>query len=78
MFITSTTVAAAAEYAYLINKIAFLQNCIFTMCCKYTLTITKPCLNEKSDHSASSAFFIGQRMRQEKKYNPFLPGENDY
>ena len=37
MFTACATMAAAAKNPYLVNKIAFLQNLIFTMSCKYTL-----------------------------------------
>ena len=36
---TRATVTAAAENADLVNKITFFQFVIFTMSCKYTLTI---------------------------------------
>ena len=45
---TGATMAAAAENTDLINKITFLQNCIFRVCCKYTLTIFKALLNERT------------------------------
>ena len=54
---TRTTMAAAAEYADLVNKITFLQNCIFRMCCKYTLTIFKARLNEMAVASWATILF---------------------
>ncbi|MFZ1328951.1 MAG: hypothetical protein WAW27_07985, partial [Chitinophagaceae bacterium] len=60
MFVSGATVAAATKDANLINKIAILQNCIFTMCCKYTLTILKLPLNEIPADTAHLPFFICQ------------------
>jgi hypothetical protein len=46
MFASCTTMATAAKNANLIYKIALLQFLIFTVRCKYTLTIINLSLNE--------------------------------
>jgi hypothetical protein len=54
MLAACAAMATPAKNAYLVNKVVLFQFLIFTMGCKYTLTIFNSALNEiPADHFIS-------------------------